>query len=106
MPGGADAYLVTRVLMDWGDEQAAEIVRHCAGAMRDGGTVLVVAMVLPPGNEPSPSKAFDLLMLLVHPGARIRTEAAFRDLFTAAGLRLTRIIRTASPNSIIEGVRA
>jgi hypothetical protein len=106
VPGGADAYLVKRVLMDWGDEQAAEIVRNCAGAMRDGGKVLVVEMVLPPGNEPSPSKAFDLLMLLVHPGARIRTEAEFRDLFAAAGLRLTRIIPTASPNSIIEGVRA
>lgn len=105
VPGGADAYLIKRVLMDWGDEQAASILRNCAQAMAEGGRVLVVEMILPPGNEPSPGKAFDLLMLLVHAGARIRTEAEFRDLFAVAGLRLARVIPTASPNSILEGMR-
>jgi hypothetical protein len=106
VPSGADAYLVKRVRMDWDNEQAVGILRNCAGAMREDGRVLVVGLVLPPGNEPNPGKAFDLLMLLVHTGARIRTEAEFSDLFAAAGLRLTRIIPTASPNSIIESVRA
>jgi hypothetical protein len=106
LPSGADAYLVKRVLMSFGDEQAAGVLRNCVGAMREDGRVLVVEMVLPPGDEPSPGKAFDLLMLLIHTGARIRTEAEFSDLFAVAGLRLTRIIPTASPNSIIEGVRA
>jgi hypothetical protein len=50
--------------------------------------------------------AFDVLMLLAHKGGRIRTEAEFHDLFTGAGLRLTRILPTASPNSILEGGRA
>jgi hypothetical protein len=105
VPAGADAYLIKRVLMDWGDAQAIRLLRNCGAAMPDGGRVLVVEMVLPPGNEPSPGKPFDLLMLLIHAGGRIRTEAEFRDLFAAAGLRLTRIIPTASPNSIVEGVR-
>jgi hypothetical protein len=43
-------------------------------------------------------------MMLVHTGARIRTEAEFRNLF-AAGLRLTRVIPTPSPNSILDGMR-
>jgi len=105
VPGGADAYLVKRVLMIWGDEQAMRVLRNCAEAVREGGKVLVVEMVLPLGNEPSPAKAFDLLMQLAHKEARVRTEAEFRDLYAAAGLRLSRIIPTASPNSIIEGVR-
>jgi hypothetical protein len=63
-------------------------------------------MVLPPGNDLSPAKAFDVLMLLAHEGGRVRTEAEFRDLFAAAGLRLARVIPTASPNSILEGVPA
>lgn len=62
-------------------------------------------MVLPARNQPGPGNTFDLLMLLVRPGARIRTEAEFVDLFSAAGLRLTRIIPTTSPNTILEGVR-
>lgn len=106
VPAGADAYVVKRVLMDWGDEQAARILRNCADAMPEDGKLLVVEMVLPSGNEPSPGKAFDLLMLLVHAGARIRTKAELGDLLVAAGLRLTRVIPTASPNSILESVLA
>lgn len=101
----ADAYLIKRVIMDWGDEQAATILRNCATSMTGTGTVLVVEMLLTPGNDPSPSKAFDLLMLLNQPGGRIRTEAQHKALFTAAGLHLTRVIPTPSPNYILEGVR-
>lgn len=106
VPAGADAYIVKRVLMDWGDEQAVRILQNCAEAMPDDGKVLAVEMILPAGNQPSPGKPFDVLMLLMHPGARIRTEAELANLFRAAGLRLNRIIATASPNSILEGMRA
>jgi O-methyltransferase domain/Dimerisation domain len=106
VPGGADAYLIKRVLMDWGDEQAGRVLKNCAGAMPEAGKVLVVEMVMPPGNDPSPAKSFDLLMLLAHEGGRVRTEAELRELFAAAGLRLARVIPTASPNSILEGVPA
>ena len=106
VPGGADAYLIKRVLMIWGDEPAIRVLRHCAEALSTDGKVLVVEMVLPPGNDPSPAKSFDLLMMLGNKGGRVRTEAEFRDLFAAAGLRLARVIPTASPNSILEGVPA
>jgi len=65
----------------------------------------VVEMLMGSPNDPGPGKPFDILMLLNQPGGRIRTEAEFRALFGAAGLRLTRVIPTASPNSILEGVR-
>ena len=45
-------------------------------------------------------------MLLANEDGRVRTEAEFRDLFAAAGLRLARVIPTASPNSLLEGVPA
>jgi hypothetical protein len=106
VPGGADAYLLKRVLMIWGDEQAIQVLRSCAEALPTGGRVLVVEMVLPPGNAPSPAKVFDVLMLLAHEGGRVRTEAEFHALFAAAGLRLARVIPTASPNSILEVVPA
>ncbi len=90
--------------MDWGDEQAVTILKNCAVAMTGTGKVLVVEMLLAPGSELSRSTSFDLLMLLNQPGGRIRTKAQFQALFTAAGLQLTRIITTASPNYILEGV--
>jgi hypothetical protein len=106
VPRGAEAYLIKRVLMDWGDEQATQILRRCVSAMAENGRVLVVEVIVPTGNEPSPAKAFDLLMLINHHGGRMRTPAEFRELFAACGLRLTRTIATASPNSILEGMRA
>ncbi len=106
VPAGADAYMLKRILMDWSDDKAATILRNCAAVAPGRGKVLAVEMVLPPGNDPSPAKTFDLLMLLHHPGARIRTEAEFDRLFSAAGLHLTKIIPTASPNSILEAVPA
>jgi DNA-binding transcriptional ArsR family regulator len=106
VPGGVDAYLIKRVLMGRGDEQATRLLRHCAEALPKGGKVLVVDLVMPPGNDPSPVKSFDLQMLLVTEEGRVRTEVEFRDLFAATGLRLARVMPTASPNSILEGVRA
>jgi hypothetical protein len=105
VPAGADGYLIKRVLMDWADDDATVLLRNCAAAMAEQGKVIVVEMLMPAGNDHSPAKPFDILMLLSQPG-RIRTEAEFSELFTAAGLRLARIIPTASPNSILEGVRA
>ena len=105
VPAGADAYVIKRVLMDWDDEHAATILRNCAAAMPEAGKALVVEMLMGSPNDPGPGKPFDILMLLNQPGGRIRTEAEFRALFGAAGLRLTRVIPTASPNSILEGVR-
>jgi len=105
VPGGADAYLLKRVLMSYGDEDAARLLRNCSAAMTEGGRIVAVDIVMAAGNDPSPAKPFDILMLLTQPGALIRTEDEFRRIFTAAGLRLTRIIPTASQNSVLEAVR-
>ena len=106
VPAGAGAYLLKRILMSYGDEDAERLLRNCAAAMPEGGRIVAVDIVMPAGNDPSPAKPFDILMMLTQPGALIRTEDEFRRLFTAAGLRLSRVIPTASQNSVLEGVRA
>jgi hypothetical protein len=67
--------------------------------------VIVVDAVVPGGNEFHPSKTLDLLMMVLFDG-RERTEADFRKLFGRAGLKLNRIIPTASVVSVVEGERA
>jgi hypothetical protein len=104
VPPGAEIYLMSGVLHDWGDESAATILGNCRRAMAPSGRVLAVECVVPDGPEASFSKLLDLNMLVMN-GGRERTTAEFRALFTAAGLRLTRIIPTLSPLSLIEGVR-
>ncbi len=73
--------------------------------MSENGKLLLVEMVIPSGNEPSLGKLVDLEMLLI-PGGCERTEAEYRELFTKAGFKLTKIIPTESPMSVIEGVKA
>ena len=59
--------------------------------------------VIQPGNQFSSGKFLDLQML-IFPGGCERTEKQFRDLFAAAGWRLSRIIPTAAADSIVEGL--
>ena len=103
VPGGGDLYIVQRVIHDWEDDRAVVILKNCRHAMKDNERLLVVELVVPPGNTPHPSKLQDIIMLVIEGGLE-RTEVEFRDLFDAAGFQLTKIIPTQSPFSIIEGV--
>jgi hypothetical protein len=105
VPAGGDGYLIKYVLMDRSDEQAVEVLRNCMEAMADNGKILVVEMVMPPGNQASFSKIMDLQMMLLFGRGRIRTEEELRALFKAADLMVTQCLSTPSPTSIIEGVR-
>ncbi|UCD47685.1 MAG: methyltransferase [Deltaproteobacteria bacterium] len=104
VPSSGDAYLLRHVIHDWEDGEAITILGNCRDAMQPGGRVLVVETVIPSGNEPCFGKWLDLMMLVV--GGRERTREQYGDLFSAAGLRLTRVVPTAHEVSVIEGVRA
>ena len=57
------------------------------------------------GGERDFGKLLDIEML-VSPGGKERTLTEYRELFARAGLRLTRIVPTKSPYSVIEAVAA
>ena len=105
VPAGADAYMMKHIIHDWDDERAVRILRNISAVMPEGGKVLVVETVVPEGNEPHYSKLLDLEML-ISPGGQERTAEEYRQLLAVAGLRLSRILPTRSPFSIIEAVRA
>jgi hypothetical protein len=94
-----------RVIHDWDDERAARILDNCRRAMVRDGRVLVAEMIVPPGNDRHPIKVMDLNMLVVT-GELERTREQYEQLLARAGLRLTRVIATRSPLSILEGVAA
>jgi hypothetical protein len=102
VPRGADAYLLSGVLHDWDDEDAARILDTCRRAMAPSGRVVVVEAILPPGEDSSFGTLLDLNMLVMT-GGRERTERDFRRLFSAAGLTMTRIVPTLAPQCVIEG---
>ena len=101
VPAGGDAYVMKRVIHDWDDDRSITILRNCHQAMAGAGKLLLVEMIIPPGNDPGFGKWLDIAML-VYSGGCERTEKEYRDLLTAAGFRLTRIVSTRSPASVIE----
>jgi hypothetical protein len=104
VPTGADAHILKWIIHDWDDEQSIAILRNSHRALAENGKVILVEAVVPAGREPHFSKFIDLNMLVMT-GGRERTEAEFRELYQHAGFRLTRIIPTESPFSVIEGER-
>jgi ubiquinone/menaquinone biosynthesis C-methylase UbiE len=102
---GADAYIMKHIIHDWDDERAHKILTNIKGVMKSSGRVLLVEAVITLGNEPDFGKLLDIEML-VSPGGKERTAAEYAELFARAGLRLTRIVPTKSPYSVIEAVVA
>ena len=104
VPAGGDLYLLRYVLHDWDDERCTQILKNCRAAMRPGGRVVVLEMLLGEiGKEPPVVPSQDLNMLVLF-GARERTVEQFDALFSAAGLRRTRVSPTQSPMGVIETV--
>ena len=105
VPTGADAYILSHIIHDWDEDQCQTILGHVRKAMNPAGRLLLVEMVLPPGDTPHPGKMLDITML-VQLGGQERTEAEYASLLTKGGFRLTRVVPTASAVSIVEAVVA
>jgi len=104
VPTGADLHVLKQIVHDWDDERAERLLTNCHRALAPGGTLLLVEMVIPLDNAPSPAQAMDLNMLVLL-GGRERTAEEFRRLLEAAGFRLKRVTPTHSPFSVIEATR-
>jgi cyclopropane fatty-acyl-phospholipid synthase-like methyltransferase len=105
VPAGADAIILKWIIHDWNDEQSVAILKNCYRALPANGKLMLVEAVVPATSEPHFSKFIDLNMLVMT-GGRERTEAEFRKLYEDSGFKLTRVVPTESPFSVIEGVKA
>ncbi len=73
--------------------------------MPEDGRLLVIELLIPPGEARSYAKSQDVNMLVGLTG-RERTEAEYRALYAAAGFALTRTIPTQGELHVIEGIPA
>lgn len=101
VPAGGDAYIMKHIIHDWNDADCGRILGNIRAVSKPGTKLLVVEMVIPPGDAPHPGKLLDLEMLVVASGKE-RTEAEYAALFAAYGFRLTRVVPTRGPASVVE----
>jgi precorrin-6B methylase 2 len=106
VPPGADAYLLSHVLVDWDDDRAAAILRNCRAAVPRRGRVLILEDVCPARVDASAecrdAAGIDVLML-VCTGGRQRTEGEFRGLLAGSGFRLSRVVPAAAGVCVVQG---
>lgn len=109
VPDGADAYILKSVIHDWDETRSVAILRNIHRAMAPHGKLLLVEMILPVRvDQTSMSQiiAGSDVNMMVNVGGQERTAAEFSALLEAADFRLTRIIPTQGPWSVVEGVPA
>lgn len=106
VPVGADAIVMKHILHDWNDDACLDILGHCRAVLPKDGRVLVVEAVVPPVGQAGWAKLLDLEMLALTPRGRERTAEEYAALLARGGFRMTRIVPTASPAAVVEGVVA
>jgi ubiquinone/menaquinone biosynthesis C-methylase UbiE len=98
-----DCLLLSRVIHDWDDEQAVQILTNCRRAMQSGHKLLIVERVLAPDSSDPEGALTDLSMMVVN-GGRERTLAEFQSLLSASGFAFTNLVPTKSLVQVVEGI--
>jgi hypothetical protein len=96
LPAGADLYLTKKVVNDWPDREAAEILGRCAEAARPSGRVVVLGGLV---SEDAPKRLAIEMVLL---GGKHRTVSEFEELARGAGLEVVAATRQASGSFVVE----
>lgn len=103
VPAGGDAYILSHIIHDWAEDQCLTILGNVRRAMKPDGKLLIVEFVLPEGDTPHLGKIADMVMLII-PGGQERTADEYQTLLQKAGFKMTRVVPTDSPVSIVEAV--
>jgi hypothetical protein len=105
VPAGADTLMMKMIIHDWEDEEAALILTNCRKALGPGGLVLVMDHIAPDLARDQPSDYVTIrgdMLMLTAAGGRERTLGEFEGLFARAGLKLRRVVPTASGFAVLE----
>jgi hypothetical protein len=98
LPAGHDLYLVRKVLNDWADAEARQILQRCAEAAAPDGRVVVLGSV----DEGAPNLQIEMVLV----GGKGRTREEFEALAGSAGLRVVDSGRQPSGRTAVECVPA
>ena len=94
IPDAGDLYMLKSIVHDWDDEHAVKILKTCRAAMKRPSARLVLIERILPDRVGAEMDGLDAVMLDLHMmvvlGGRERTTEEYRDLLSAAGLRMTR----------------
>jgi hypothetical protein len=97
IPFSANACILKRVIHDWSDEEAIKILANCRDVVAPAGRVVVIEPVV----IGLTSALSDVVMMTL--GGRERTNRDFERLFSASGLKVSRLVAATPAVSVVEG---
>ncbi|CAG8004132.1 unnamed protein product [Penicillium salamii] len=101
---GARIYYMRRIIHDWPDEKAAEILKNTKAALGPDSVILIDDMVLPNAGVHWYGTVLDMTMM-AGLAAQERTEEQWNSLMEMAGLKIQKVYTyTSFYNSILECV--
>ncbi len=104
VPAGGDIYILSAIIHDWDDESCIKILKNCYKKIHDGGKLLLIESVIEKGNGRQFGKLTDLNMMVLA-GGKERTAEEFRELLSAGGFEMKRVIPTVTDMGIVESVK-
>jgi hypothetical protein len=107
VPAGGDAYVLSNILHDWGDDECARILGVLHVAMAPGARLWIVERVLDAPRSAAEQAELHLLdlLMLVNFGGRERTGAEYDALLTANGFDRASVHTTSTMFDVIETTR-
>jgi hypothetical protein len=97
----ANTFILKRILHDWDDEKALQILCNVAATMNEDNTLYIVDAVIDQCQNKKLILDIDLRLLTIF-GGQERTKAEFEKLCAAAGLEIVEIRELTSISHIIE----
>jgi hypothetical protein len=97
-PGTYDVVILARVLHDWEDANAIEILKNAKEALFPSGVIFILEMLM---QKSSSSGALCDLHLLAATGGKERTVSEFERLSKQAGLQVQKVMKLPSLVSLI-----
>lgn len=101
VPGGADLYMLKRILHDWNDEQCVTILKNCYKVMKNNTRLLIIENIVSQENVRDFSKDIDIAMMVLF-GGKERAHTEWLTLLEKADLECIAIHKTSAIISIIE----
>jgi ubiquinone/menaquinone biosynthesis C-methylase UbiE len=108
IPYGGDVYVLSRIIHDWDNEKAIQILTNCNRAMQRGKKVLLIERIMPSKIDKNPlleQVCMSDLNMMVMNGGLERTAEEFERLLNEAGFRLESIVQLENNMNVIEGIK-
>jgi hypothetical protein len=102
IPDGGDTYMLKSIIHNLSDDQCVTILKDIKSVLPKNGKILIIEPIIENNNNYSFAKLYDIQMLIGRNGGKERTKEDFIDIINKSKLKLSKIVNTAAPFSVIE----